>query len=72
MNALVKHDWPRIIADLEAIGKTPYKISLMLGIRVNQLDLIKGGSEPKYSIGVTLLALHDELVPHETTKTCSQ
>lgn len=56
------HDWPKMLADLEGAGLTPYKIGVCLGVQVVQIQRIKSGTEPKHSVGELLIALHDVMV----------
>lgn len=68
VNAPVHHDWPRLIEEIMAAGSmTPYKLATALGIRVNQLKrLTTEGREPKFTIGLTIVTLHDELTKRST------
>lgn len=60
-------EWAKLITELEAEGISAYKIAGCLGIRVNQLERIRVGSEPKYTIGLTLISLHALLVKPKTS-----
>lgn len=62
----MKPDWPKMLADLEAVGISDYKIALALGLQLLQIQRIKQGTEPKYSTGELLIAFHDVMVTNVT------
>lgn len=68
MTEPIKHDWPKIIAEIEYRGITIYKIGLIVGRPYQIVASWKRGVEPKHSFGEKLLALYDECVPHGTSK----
>jgi DNA-binding transcriptional regulator YiaG len=57
---VVPVDWPKVIADIAATGVTPWDLSVALGVHYNTVQAWQEGrSEPRYSVGATLLALRD-------------
>jgi hypothetical protein len=66
---IVKQDWPKVIAEIEAAGISLYKIALMLHRQYRTVQRWKEeGAEPKHYEGEMLLEIHAEYVPHETLK----
>jgi hypothetical protein len=63
----IKIDFPKVIAEIESAGITPYKISLMMHRRVDIVIRWKKGQEPKHYEGQMLLMIHAEYVSRETT-----
>lgn len=65
-----RQDWPRIIADLEAVGVTHYKLGQMLKpvcqiiqVRRWASSVLWGqGTEPSHFIGEQIKAIHGEYV----------
>ena len=59
--------WQNLLREISETGMTNYKISVCLGIRINQLARIRAGSEPKARIARRILSIHAAKVSHETT-----
>ena len=69
MIAPVKHDWPKIIAEIKAGYKaregkelTDYKLALIVGAdntSIYRLKKVKG-AQPLHHLGQCILALHSE------------
>lgn len=57
-------DFRQIIADLEAVGITPYKIASMMHRQFVQVQRWKEGREPKFHEGLMLIEIHREYVSH--------
>lgn len=55
-------DFTKIIAEIEAAGVTPYKLSVMLHRQMTQINRWKAGSEPRYYEGLMLVEIHREFV----------
>lgn len=66
MTEFERIDFKKIIADLEAVGITPYKIASMMHRQFVQVQRWKDGREPKFHEGLMLLEIHREYVPHGT------
>lgn len=62
----VRQDWPQIIREIEAMGVTLYKISLMMHRQYTQVKRWRDGAEPRYHEGVMLLMIHAEYVSRKT------
>ena len=56
------HDWPRIIAEIEASGLSPYKLALQLGVDPTTVRHWQADGEPKHINGTELLRIHAERV----------
>lgn len=67
-----REEWPRIIAELEAVGITPYKLGTMLRppCQIGQVkrwadpELWAHGTEPSHWIGEQIRMIHAEYVEH--------
>ena len=57
-----RHDWKKVIAEIEAAGITTHKLATMLHRQYNQVARWKNGSEPKHYEGEMLLIIHREYV----------
>lgn len=55
-----RHDFPKIIAELESRGWTIYKIAARINAQYIQVQRIKEGGRVTYPIDFDLLALHAE------------
>lgn len=55
MTHVDKHDWPKIIKEIEASGITLYKLASMLGKQLVQVQRWRDGSEPRHHEGEMLL-----------------
>ena len=62
-----KLPWVQIFKDLKESGLTPSKISVLVGVGGSTLQRWTSGTEPKYSIGVSLLTLHTRYCGEELT-----
>jgi hypothetical protein len=56
----IRHDWPQVIRELEAVGITKYKMALMMHRQYVQIQRWASGVEPKHYEGEMLLAIHAE------------
>ena len=61
-------DWPKLIRELESAGVSIYKLSLMVGAYVKQVQRWQRGVEPKHSAAKRLIKLHRELVSKRTKR----
>lgn len=70
MTEAERHDWMKIIAELEAAGVSVYKIATMLDEQYYTVSRWrdKPGVKIEYFTAKRLLAIHAENVPHETAK----
>lgn len=58
-----RHDWPRIIAEIEASGVSLWKLALMAHVHMHTMQSWAAGkTEPRHSVGEWLLEFHVELV----------
>ena len=64
-------DWPGIITDIKAAGCTRYRIAAILGVGESTVQGWEQGSDPRHSMGVAILALHEQLCPDTTEKRCN-
>lgn len=64
-------DFKKIIAELEAVGVTVHKISLMMHRQWAKVDRWKHGQQPKHYEGQMLLSIHAEYVHYEN-EVCQQ
>lgn len=56
------HNWPAIIAEIEAAGISHYKLACMMHRQLNQIRRWKQGCEPRHYEGQMLLMIHAEYV----------
>lgn len=71
MNQPVKHDWPRMIAELEASGLTLYKIGLAIGLQWKQIKAVKDGGRIEHYHGELLRTFHAERTNVQSTDVSS-
>jgi hypothetical protein len=69
MNAVVRHDWPTIIAEIKAAYEkrrgrklSDHKLGLMVGVDSSSIERLQAveKSQPKHHTGELLLAVHSE------------
>ena len=62
-----KMSWDIIFNDLEDKGITPSKASMLIGAGRSSLQRWRSGTEPKHSIGVSILKIHTRYCGEELT-----
>jgi hypothetical protein len=56
-------DWPKLIRELEGAGLGVNKIALIVECQYTQIKRLKErGAEPRHSLGVKLLEVHDTYI----------
>lgn len=63
-----KLPWEDILQDLYDNDVTPSQIANLLGFGWSSFQRLKNGSEPKYSVGVSILILHTRYCGEELTR----
>lgn len=53
-----KIDWCQIFDDLNSAGVSPYQVGILIGQGWSSVQRWKTGTEPKYSVGVSILFVH--------------
>lgn len=66
MDEPIRHDWPKIIIEIEFSGVSLYKLAQMLDRQVVQVKRWRNGAEPRHSEGEKLLAIHRDVVTSVT------
>lgn len=54
----IKRDWAKMMADLRAMGLTPYKVALIVGCSPCTAQNWEKGGEPGHAYGDALIRLH--------------
>jgi len=62
-----KLSWDNIFIDLDKAGVTPSEISELLGVGWSTLQKWRNGTEPKYSVGVSILTIHARYCGEDST-----
>lgn len=55
-----KLDWTLIFDDLVMHGISPYQVAILIGQGWSSVQRWREGTEPKYSIGVSILRVHSK------------
>jgi len=62
-----KIPWGSIFSDLYHIGVTPAQMSELLGVGCSTLQKWRNGTEPKHSVGVSILIIHTRYCGEDVT-----
>jgi len=62
-----KLPWIEIFKDLEKHGANPSTVGELIGVGWSTLQKWRSGTEPKYSVGISILTLHTRYCGEDLT-----